>query len=373
MAGKSPISSGNSLRSEYEEALSLCGLVDDVQAPHLLEARPYRFAEGEFICRPGDPAHCLWIIVNGSVAVKLGEQTLFVRRRNEIIGEQHLAGNGYQRIYGLVANESTVEVLIIEKDKIAAHPEAGTIWRNIAKIISIKLRDASRKTASLGRQLADDTRILHAYTNPYALTRRLQSGGEHQAEYLVERAVIWFSDVVNFSRYTLKTAPERVADIVQRFFNAQTEPILEHGGHIDKFIGDGLMAFWVLPRSDQDAGQACMDAVQAAEQSTANVAGIKIGAEPLSLRVGLHIGLVVSGDFGSATRHQFTLIGPEVNKAARLEQVQAADIIEGDGRLGAVRMSREFWSELSGAKQRVFRNRFLVQAKNIGETEILTN
>jgi len=373
MADKLSIASGFAGDAEYEEALSLCGLVDDVQAPGLLEARPYRFAEGECICQPGDPADCLWIIVNGSIAVKLGEQTLFVRRRNEVVGEQHLAGNGYQRIYGLVANESTVEVLIVDKDRIEAHPEAGVIWRNIAKIISIKLRNASRKTASLGRQLADDTRILHAYTNQYALTRRLQSGGECQAEYLVERAVIWFSDVVDFSRYTLKTAPERVADIVQRFFNAQTEPILEHGGHIDKFIGDGMMAFWVLPRSGQDGGKACMDAVQAAEKSIEKVASIAIGAKPLALRVGLHTGLVVTGDFGSATRHQFTLIGPEVNKAARLEQVQSADIIEGQGQLGQIRVSREFWEELSAVKQRKFRNRFLVQAKNIGETEVLTN
>ena len=373
MADKPSIASVNTIGAEYEEALSLCGLVDDVQNPGLLEARPYRFAEGEYICRPGDQADCLWIIVNGSVAVKREEQTLFVRRRNEVVGEQHLVGNGYQRIYGLVANESTVEVLIVDKVKIEAHPEAGTIWRNIAKIISMKLRNASRKTASLGRQLADDTRILHAYTNQYALARRLQSGGENQAEYLVERSIIWFSDVVNFSRYALKTAPERVADIVQRFFNAQTGPILERGGHIDKFIGDGLMAFWTLPHSDQDAGKACVDAVQAAEQAATNVAGITIGAEPLALRIGLHIGLVVSGDFGSATRHQFTLIGPEVNKAARLEQVHSSDIIEGHGPLGGVRMSPEFWSELSEVERRKFRNRFLVRAKNIGETEIVTN
>ena len=143
------------LATDYKEALSLCGLVDDVQNPGLLAPRPYRYTEGEVICRPGDPADRLWIIVNGSIAVKLKDHTLFVRRRNEVVGEQHLVGNGYQRVYGLVANESTVEVLIIDKSRIDAHPEAGIIWRNIAKIISIKLRNASQKTASLSRQLAD--------------------------------------------------------------------------------------------------------------------------------------------------------------------------------------------------------------------------
>ncbi|WP_428648995.1 adenylate/guanylate cyclase domain-containing protein [Roseibium sp.] len=368
----SKIGSG-ALGADYEEALALSGLVDGVSEPLLLEPHPYRYAEGEFICRPGDPARCLWIIVNGSVAVKQDDQTLFVRRRNEVIGEQHLVGNGYQRIYGLVANESNVEVLVVDKEKIETHPEAGVIWRNIAKIISLKLRNATKKTASLGRQLADDTRILHAYTNQYALSRKMQAGGDHQTEYMVERAVIWFSDVVDFSKYTLKTSPDLIADVMQRFFNAQSAPIVERGGHIDKFIGDGLMAFWVLPGTGQDTKKICMDAVQAAEQATRDVGAIMIGNSPLSLRVGLHVGLVISGDFGSATRHQFTLIGTEVNKAARLEQIHSEEIVEGEGSLGSVRMSRELWSELSSPLQRRFRNRFLVRAKNIGETEVFTD
>jgi CRP-like cAMP-binding protein len=172
---------------EYAEALSLCGLVDDVKAPELLAARPYRFVGGEYLCRPGDPVDCLWIVVNGTVAVKLKDQTLFTRGRNEVVGAQHLVGNGYQRTYALIAGESTVEVLIVDKASIEAHPEAGTLWRNIAKIISLKLRSASQKTASLGRQLADDTRILHAYINQYALSRRMQSGSAHQTDYMVER------------------------------------------------------------------------------------------------------------------------------------------------------------------------------------------
>lgn len=373
MADKPSLASIGTIGSAHQDALSLCGLVDDVAEPELLDPRPYRFAEGEYICRSGDPADCLWIIVDGSVAVKLKDQTLFTRHRNEVVGEQHLVGNGYQRAHALVANESVVEVLIIDKANIESHPEAGTIWRNIAKIISIKLRGASRKTASLGRQLADDTRILHAYTNQYALSRRMQSGGAHQTDYMVERCVIWFSDVVNFSQYTLKATPERVADIVQRFFNAQTGPILQAGGHVDKFIGDGLMAFWIMPHSAESAKKTCEQAILAAEKADANVSDIHIGKTPLALRIGLHVGLVVSGDFGSATRHQFTLIGPEVNKAARLEQANAADIVQGTGALGSIRLSREFWEELNTIQQKKFRKQFVVDAKNIGETEILSN
>ncbi|MEO3431329.1 adenylate/guanylate cyclase domain-containing protein [Pelagibius sp. CAU 1746] len=372
MAEQSQLYEVSGLAPDCLEALVSSGLVDDVADPSSLDPRPYRYAEGEYICRRGDPARCLWVIVTGSVAIKEHDRTLFVRRRSEVIGEQHLVGNGYQRIYDIVANESCVEVLVIDREKIESHPEVGVLWKNIAKIISLKLRNASHKTSSLSRQLADDTRILHAYTNEYALSRRLRAGGEHQTAYAVERAIIWFSDIVDFSRHTLNSTPDRIADIVQRFFNAQTLPILRRGGHIDKFIGDGLMAFWMLPGNGGNARSECVEALRAAEEAVKAVAAIKIGTAPLSLRVGLHIGLVLSGDFGSTTRHQFTLIGREVNKAARLEQLHAEDILESPEDLGAIRISREFQEELGSLDRKKYARRLVARAKNIGEMDVFT-
>jgi class 3 adenylate cyclase len=372
MAKRLPIPQKNLLREHHLEALVASGLVDDVVDVPALMALPSRYAEGEFICRHGDPVHCLWVIVNGSVAIKEGQSTFFVRRRNEVVGEQHIVGNGYRRIYDLVASESSVEVLAIEKSVIEAHPEANILWRNIARIISMKLRNASRKTVSLSRQLEDDTRILHAYTNEYALSRRMQSGSDRQAEYQVERAVIWFSDVVDFSKYALNLAPDMTADIVQRFFNAQTHPIATRGGHIDKFIGDGLMAFWVLPEKSEGGDKEITDAIRAAEDAVKAVGEISIGATALRLRVGLHVGLVLSGDFGSATRHQFTLIGTEVNKAARLEQMHSGETEEPAGRMGDIRLSAEFRGELSQTLQQRYSRKFVAEAKNIGRLELYT-
>ena len=73
--------------------------------------------------------------------------------------------------------------------------------------------------------------ILHAYTNQYALRRRMQAGGDHPSDYQVDRAIVWFSDISDFSRHALNLAPDRTADIVQQFFNAQSVPIAAHGGH----------------------------------------------------------------------------------------------------------------------------------------------
>ena len=357
----------STLPADYYDSMVGTGLVDDIVDIAALSPRPFRYAEGQVICKRGDAASNLWIIVTGSVAVKEGSRTLFIRQRNQVVGEQNLLGNGHSRTYDLVANESNVEVLAVERDVIEAHPERQLLWRNIARIISLKLKSASAKIASLSRQLEDDTRILQAYTNKYALGRRLQSGGEQLSDYQVDKAIIWFSDIVDFSKHASRLAPERTADIVQRFFNAQSLPIESHGGHIDKFVGDGLMAFWVLPDTGNVHRTTCLDAVRAAEEAKTLVGEITIGREALRLRIGLHIGLVLSGDFGSASRHQFTLIGPEVNKAARLEQIQADDLVSGLTDLGDIRLSEEFHRQLSQTVQRRYDRRSVAIGKNIGE------
>ena len=368
MARNPHIIQPNSLRPRYESALVASGLVDGVDDIVALDARPCRLSEGDFVCRHGDAAESLWVIVLGSVAVREGNRTLFMRQHHEVVGEQNLLGNGCRRWYDLVACESQVELLEIDKSKIEQHPQADLLWRNIAKIISLKLKDASIKASTQSRQLEDDTRILRAYTNEYALGRRLQSGGRKLTDHKIERAIVWFSDVVDFSRYIVELAPNRTADIVQRFFNEQSSPIISHGGHIDKFMGDGLMAFWILS-PDEPAGAKCNEALRAAEEAIKAVAGIHIGSGALHLRVGLHIGTVLSGDFGSTTRHQFTLIGPEVNKAARLEQVHEKDVIYGPGDIGAIRLSTEYRSELSDPMRQRYACKVLAAAKNIGEIE----
>jgi class 3 adenylate cyclase len=354
----------------YLNALTATGLVDGISDIEALHAKPFRYAEGQFLCRHGDMADQLWVIVTGSVAIKENEHTLFVRSTGRVVGEQHIMGNGHRRMFDLQAIESNVEVLAIAQDSIENHPEAKTLWRNIARIDSLKLRAASEKIASLSRQLEDDTRILQAYTNEYALRRRYESGGLHRSDYQVDRAIVWFSDVADFSRFAANLPPDRTAEIVENFFNAQSAPIAARGGYIDKFIGDGLMAFWVVPAETEDCAEACLNCLKAAEEAQREVAQIKVGTEALGLRIGLHVGLVLSGDFGSTVRHQFTLIGPEVNKASRLEELHADDVLEGSPNLGDIRMSGEFFNQLSPSARGRYPNVSKAVAKNIGEITV---
>ena len=359
---------GEDFPHRFQNALIASGLVDGVEDVAALDPRPVRFSEGDFVCRRGDKAHCLWVIVDGAVSVRDERDTLLICLRHDMVGEQNLLGNGCLRWYDLVVSQRQAELIVVEQFKIESHPERDRLWRNISKILSLKLKQTSSENAMLQRRIEDDTRILQAYTNEYALSRRIQSGRGHSTDYKVENAIIYFSDIENFSRHILNMSPARTADIVQRFFNAQTEPIEARGGHIDKFMGDGLMAFWVLPTDDIEVAN-CETAITAAETATQEVSGITIGKEPLSLRVGLHFGLVLSGDFGSATRHQFTLIGAEVNKAARLEAANASNVISGNRDLGPVRISEEFRANLTASSQDKYRRRTVSDARNIGQLE----
>lgn len=371
MSTKHQIKNGRPLNTRYVEAIISSGLVDDAGEIEDLDPKPLRYLEGNFICIRGDRAECLWIIVSGSVSVRDENRTLFVRGPNEVVGEQNLLGNGFLRMYDLVASESQVELLKIDKSELEKHPHSKVLWRNISKIISLKLKEATVKSSSLSSRLEDDTRILKAYMNEYALSRRLQAGSGRFTDYKMERAIIWFSDVVNFSRHVLEFAPTRTADIVQRFFNAQSSPLAECGGHIDKFMGDGMMAFWIMSENEP-VGLMCSRAIKAAEEAVKAVGKIKIGTEALRLRIGLHIGLVVSGDFGSVARQQFTLIGPEVNKAARLEQIHADDVVEGETDIGAIRISSDFRDELADSMKQKYRHYSKVNAKNIGQVDLFS-
>jgi class 3 adenylate cyclase len=357
------------LKKQYADALSASGLVDDFPDFLALDPLPVRHSEGEHICRRGERADRIWVIVSGSVAVRDDARTLYVRSYPGTVGELNILTEDRTRWYDLVANESMVELLTIRREAIVQHPRADILWRNIARLISLKLKDATTQTANLLEQVQDDAHILRAYTNRYALSRRLVSGSRFLTDHRIERAVVWFSDIVNFTRLVLELPPSHTAELVQRFFNAQAEAIEGHCGYIDKFMGDGLMAFWILPSTKQDCSGTCEDALVAAEQAVQAVSQIHVGGNPLELRVGLHVGDTLTGDFGSTQRHQFTLIGATVNKAALLEQIHEDEVSDGGGAPGPIRVSAEFRASLSERRQRGYARRFHATTRKLGQLE----
>ena len=100
-----------------------------------------------------------------------------------------------------------------------------------------------------------------------------------------------------------------------------SEPITKHGGEILKFIGDGLLA--IFPLSQPSACANLLRAVAEARQAmiAMNEKNSEAGREPLNYGIGVHVGDVMYGNIGSRTRLDFTVIGPAVNLASRLESL----------------------------------------------------
>jgi adenylate cyclase len=134
-------------------------------------------------------------------------------------------------------------------------------------------------------------------------------------------ATTLFSDIRRFTTLAEKLTAQATVDLLNEYFGEMAELVLEAGGAVDKYIGDGLMAVFGAPTvgaADAD------DAARAATRMVArlrhlNRARVEHGAQPLEIGVGIASGEVVAGPVGSAARTDFTVIGNSVNLAARLE------------------------------------------------------
>jgi adenylate cyclase len=134
------------------------------------------------------------------------------------------------------------------------------------------------------------------------------------------QAVVWFSDLVGFTRISDTTSPETVLALLNDYAEALVEQIEEHGGHVLKFIGDGILA--IFPH--EDTALACRHALEAAIEHRRRIAALNERRTASGLRVtdthvALHVGELLYGNLGSPRRLDFTVLGPAVNEAARIE------------------------------------------------------
>jgi adenylate cyclase len=136
-----------------------------------------------------------------------------------------------------------------------------------------------------------------------------------------QKITVLFADIRGFTALSEKENPEKVVGLLNRFFTAMSEIIFEHGGTLDKYIGDGLMALFGAPTaSEEDA----LNAVKAAVTMQKRLASLNDelrteGYGQVSMGIGLHTGEATVGYIGSEKRSEYTAIGDTVNLASRLE------------------------------------------------------
>jgi adenylate cyclase len=214
-------------------------------------------------------------------------------------------------IFALVATQAGAAI-----DTLAAHEQ-------IAKQVT--------QRAALERFLSPDVVEMIA-KNP----ENVRLGGINQ------KVSILFADIRGFTSLSEKLAPEKIVEILNHYFTHVTDIIFDHGGTLDKYIGDGVMAVFGAPLSK---GNDAENAVRAAQSIQRLVAELNRDAEErqwpqIRVGIGINTGIVTAGNVGSPRRIDYTVIGDSVNTASRLmsnappgkiiiSEATAADLPEG--------------------------------------------
>jgi class 3 adenylate cyclase len=164
-------------------------------------------------------------------------------------------------------------------------------------------------------------RSFSGYVSPQIMEEILQGRLMHGLGGGRVRICVMFSDIRAFTTRSEAMSPEAVIHLLNRYFEEMTAAIHDHGGTIDKFMGDGIMAFFNAPKPLENP---CEQALAAARDMLARLAALNRmlaaeGIEPIMIGVGLHVGDAIVGHVGSRTRHEYTAIGDVVNVASRLE------------------------------------------------------
>lgn len=152
--------------------------------------------------------------------------------------------------------------------------------------------------------------------------RMIQSDRSPNATGKDRRLAILFSDIRNFTPFAESHLPYDVIHILGRYFRKMGGPVLEHGGYIDKYMGDGIMAIFGLSR--EDPADACLDAVSAGLGMLAALDDLNHYLKrqfdtTFRIGIGIHVGPVIIGEMGHPEKMQFTAIGDPVNIASRIE------------------------------------------------------
>lgn len=209
----------------------------------------------------------------------------------------------------------SMKALASETDRIQRFQTDGT---------SGEVRSIIREIDNLGRSVTTMRTVVRTFASfvPKRLVQQLVATGDPLRLGGTRREVtILFTDITGFTNITEKADPELVMIQTSRYLAVLSAIITEHGGTVDKFVGDAVMAIWNAPSDDPDhvahacsAVLACRDAINRLNDEFESESW-----PAYRTRFGLHVGEAVVGTIGSDDRMAYTVLGATVNLAARLE------------------------------------------------------
>lgn len=203
---------------------------------------------------------------------------------------------------------------------------SASIFANAVLLIALsrlwkraKLLTISRERAT--RDLQNLQQAFHQFAPQRVVEEVIKRGVSTSGE--TREVTVLFADLVEFTALSEAMDPATLVRILNGYFEAACTAITRHGGHIAKFLGDGIMAIFGAPEHSPwqslDAVVAALSMREAVRKYNEELA--RQGLPALDVRIGVHKGAVVAGVVGSRDNLEYTVIGDVVNTAARIENL----------------------------------------------------
>ncbi len=240
-------------------------------------------------------------------------------------------------IYGLIYVDTTSSDKIFDRKDL----ERMSIIANFAGL-SVEALDRLEK---LVRERRLRSR-LGRYHSPGVVSRLIDFQGDTGAimPYQETEASVLFIDIVDFTNKAEGMTPLQVGIFLNHFFTEMTEIIFRYQGTLDKFIGDAIMAVFGIPFELKNHAEMAVHAAVEMLKRLREMNGLLPEAEKIKVRIGIHSGKLIAGDFGSPKRLDYTVLGNTVNVASRLESSIAGpdEIVVSEAVYMATRQQFEF-------------------------------
>ena len=181
---------------------------------------------------------------------------------------------------------------------------------------------------------------LARYSSPAVVERILETSGVGLSGMVADEGdvSILFADLTGFTTMAERLPPSEVILILNQVFERLTSVVFALDGTLDKFNGDGMMAFFGAPLPMSDHAERAVEAGLRMQKALTSLNDAREGVRPIRMRIGVNSGTVVVGDIGSPQRKDYTVIGDVVNIASRLESSVAkpGQVVIGEGTWKAV-------------------------------------